>query len=140
LSKGEAEVSVRSYFTHVHHGDADEAADIVANRLGYLVCTADLSGFSHQNFRAICQLLNSIDTSELVSGKEYLTSVLTDAVSAGSADHFSFSLRAVEKLDAVDALALLVRIEEVYAEARAGTDLETSCRDVYEKMQTRRFL
>jgi hypothetical protein len=53
-----------------------------------------------------------------------------------TADH----KRAVEKLDAVDALALLVRIEEVYAEARAGTDLETSCRDVYEKMQTRRFL
>ena len=133
---------MQSYFTHVHHGDPEEAAEIVANRLGYLVCTADLSGLSYEHFRTICQLLNGILTSELVDGKVFLTSVLADAIRAGPfrIEDPSSILRAVEKLDSGTALALLVRIEEVYAEARSNMDIEISCREVYDKMQTRRFL
>ena len=138
---------MKSYFTHIHHGDPEEAAEIGLGRFGYLVSRADLSAFSFEQFRTMCQLLNGILTDDWIDGRAYLIEAVADELQnvgrvlpASRASELAIIRDLLQKLDLTAGLALLVRIEEVYAESRADMDIEISCRDVYAKMQTRQFL
>ena len=130
-----------------------------------LVLTSDLSSISKQQFRMLCQLFNGIATELSVDGKAELRGVINQALTElsdvhGGISHGSFtgetlqtrldflrklgreakSLRelanVIEKLDDRACIALLIRIEEVYA--GDGFDLEDRCTTVFEKTQGRR--
>ena len=151
------------YFEKFHRGDRDGSVQHMAQRLGLLIATADLSSINKAQFVLLSQVLNGLATENICDGKAVLVGAVSSALEEQEefrldiADrHFpgdtsesraTFTrelddererLRAlqatIENLEDSAALALLYRIEEVYAGA---DDLRASAEAVYRKIETR---
>lgn len=152
------------YFLNLHRGDKDAAFTHLAERHGYLIATANLSAIGEDDFSMLCQLLNGLLTDQAVDAKHLLLGTLRDAVGEqdafradvenrrfpvdppesraafrkdldGERERLVKLIHLVEGLDDQACLALLTRIEEVYA--CEDDEIRTRCAEVFRKKQGR---
>jgi len=155
------------YFAQLCRDGRYQAADYAVMRLSMLMLMEDLSSVSEPQFKLLCQLLNGIAVSPGVDAKSDLLSAVHGALSWQGAFRDDISGRVFagdtrqsrstfvreldqerrhlrELADVIDSLnygacvALLIRVEEVYAGTEPNVD--DRCHAIYEKMQARRQL
>ena len=152
------------FFLTLHEGDRDQAFKQISDRYGYLIATADLSAVDETAFVVLCQLHNGLITEDMVDAKRLLLGTLHDALGEqdefraeiadrkfpgdtpesraafqkdlnGERERLVKLIRLVEDLDNQACVALLTRIEEVYA--GHGHDIRDRCLTVFRKMKKR---
>jgi hypothetical protein len=167
LASVASSTATRDYFADLFGGNRDCGAEYAKRRLGMLVITADLSKIKKAQFELLCHIFNGIETTQLFDAQDALLSGIHGAVmeqdeyrediegplfayerartrskvlwGLGAEKHHLLEMATlIEALGAAACLALLIRIEEVFASR--SDDLTERCAAIYEKMKSRRQL
>lgn len=155
---------ITQYFTALHDGEEARGFTAAAQRLGMLIAQADLRSISKSNFILLCRLLNGLLTEGVFDSKDMLLSTIASGLSEKQESRLEIAGRhfpgdtpesraafmrefdeeterlgelyaIVERLEAGTAVALLYRIDEVYA--GEGDDILARAEAVYRKIEAR---